>query len=152
MNSEELKDFECFYGTSEEEAKKRDEYWSTFNSRYSSGALKEYKLNKFLYPMLQQDLFGTVIFEKCLEAGFHVSQNDVYRFKKRYKEEVARIKDRAVNFRHEGLKKMRAREMFYPHHYEYMVDPRTVVREMHALMPFKQHLFEVLTQLELTNE
>ena len=148
MNSEELKDFEDFYGMTEEKAIQASER----SGGWYISELKMYKLNKFIYPLIKQNLYGTVIVRKCWEAGIDVHKNDIYRFKKEYKEKVEYFTNRSIEFRKKVLNAMREREMFHPDFYEYMVDPRTVTREMHSLMPFKEYLFETLEQMENKNE
>jgi hypothetical protein len=157
MNSEELNDFESFYGWTEEESKKADKLFekNQRESKYSSWhphRLKDYYLQKFLYPMLKNNEYGTVILSECIKAGHNISQHEVYRFKKNYKEKVELITNRAIELRKKVLSNMRRREMFYPDHYDYMTDIRTINREMHALMPFKEYLFDTLKQMETTNE
>jgi len=157
MNSEELKNFDSFYGWTEEESKKTDELFekNQRESKYFSWhphRLKDYQFQKFLYPMLKNDEYGTVILSECLKEGHIISKNDVYRFKKNYKEKVELITNRAIELRKKVLSTMRRREMFYPDQYDYMTDIRTINREMHALMPFKEYLFVTLEQMENKNE
>ena len=149
MNDDELKDFEDFYGKTEKRAKELD---ANYQNLYSRTCLEEYRLTKFLYPLLKKDCAGTKLFLLSRREGFNVWQPEIYRYKKKYKQQLEYFTNRATEMRQKLLDKMRAREMFYPDHYDYMVDPRTVNREMHALMPFKDYLFEVLTQKGFVNE
>ena len=155
MTEDEVQDFEDFYGITKDKKIKQGCGVYLFSSRYHLYEM-QYDILKFLYPLFQANRAGTYIFIACMDfiapqKSSFLSQGDIYKLIRDYKQRKTNHEECAVRFRLKTLERMRRIEQIYPSDYEYMLDRRTITREMHALMPFKNDLFMFAVELNMEN-